>query len=266
MTIEATIAGAALKIVLNKLTTLLEKEYKLLKGLKHEVESLKYELENMHAYLEKLPDLEEELDVQGKLWRKEVRELSYIVEDCLDKYMLRAEQERRMGFIDRSLSLYSSAKAHRKIAKEIQRLKVRTVDAGKRRERFKIGELGTTSSKVTIDRRLPEFAESNGLVGIEEPKETIIRWLADDGERVKVVSIVGSGGLGKTTLAMEVYRTIKERENFDCCASVSVTQNLDIKRLLGDIISQVQPDQNVHSYAHEELLARKLATFLEKKR
>uniref|UniRef100_A0A0E0M6I5 Protein kinase domain-containing protein n=1 Tax=Oryza punctata TaxID=4537 RepID=A0A0E0M6I5_ORYPU len=264
MTMEATLAGAALKIVLKKLTTLLEKEYKLLKGLKHEVQSLISELENMHAYLDKLPDLEQELDSQKMLWRNEVRELSYVVEDCLDKYMLRTERERRMGLIDRGLSLYSSTIARHKIAKEIQRLKARMVEAGERRKRFTIGDPGTTLSKVTIDRRLPDFAQSKGLVGIEEPKEAIIRWLLDDDERVKVVSIVGSGGLGKTTLAMEVYRTI--REKFDCSASVSVTHKLDIKRLLSDVLSQVQPDEYVPSDAHEEQLARKLARFLEQKR
>ncbi|XP_048574286.1 disease resistance protein RGA5-like [Triticum urartu] len=53
----------------------------------------------------------------------------------------------------------------------------------------------------------------------------------------KVLSIVGFGGLGKTTLANEVYRKI--HGNFDCQAFVSVSQKPYIKNIIKDVISQV---------------------------
>jgi disease resistance protein RPM1 len=53
----------------------------------------------------------------------------------------------------------------------------------------------------------------------------------------KVLSIVGFGGLGKTTLANEVYRKIQGQ--FDCWAFVSVSQKPDIKKIIKDLISQV---------------------------
>jgi disease resistance protein RPM1 len=50
----------------------------------------------------------------------------------------------------------------------------------------------------------------------------------------RVLAIVGFGGLGKTTLANEVYRKIQK--NFDCRAFVSVSQKPNIKKTISDLI------------------------------
>jgi uridine kinase len=54
---------------------------------------------------------------------------------------------------------------------------------------------------------------------------------------LKVVAIFGGGGLGKTTLAMEVYRKIKG--DFNCSASVSVSRTPDLDQLLKDVLSEI---------------------------
>jgi Holliday junction resolvasome RuvABC ATP-dependent DNA helicase subunit len=48
--------------------------------------------------------------------------------------------------------------------------------------------------------------------------------------RGKIISIVGFGGLGKTTLANVVYEKI--RKHFDCWGFVSVSRTLDMMKLL----------------------------------
>jgi len=53
----------------------------------------------------------------------------------------------------------------------------------------------------------------------------------------RVVSIVGFGGLGKTTLANEVY--VKLGEDFDCKAFVSVSQSPDMMMLLKSLATQM---------------------------
>lgn len=66
----------------------------------------------------------------------------------------------------------------------------------------------------------------------------------DDGsghKNLKVFAVVGFGGLGKTTLALEVCRRLEEE--FVCQAMVSVSQAFDdgkdMARLLKEILKQV---------------------------
>jgi disease resistance protein RPM1 len=53
----------------------------------------------------------------------------------------------------------------------------------------------------------------------------------------KVLSIVGFGGLGKTTLAKEVCG--KVQGHFHCQAFVSISQKPNVKKIMKDVISQV---------------------------
>ncbi|XP_048133284.1 putative disease resistance protein RGA3 [Rhodamnia argentea] len=71
---------------------------------------------------------------------------------------------------------------------------------------------------VAIERRRTthSFVREEEIIGREEDKKEIIAHLLDSssGERVSVVSIVGIGGLGKTTLARLVYNDDKVKDCF----------------------------------------------------
>jgi Holliday junction resolvasome RuvABC ATP-dependent DNA helicase subunit len=84
------------------------------------------------------------------------------------------------------------------------------------------------------------------LVGIDDARDELIKVLTDGSEASKqhgrVISIVGCGGLGKTTLANVVY--LKIRAQFDCWAFVSVSQTPDMRRLFRGILSELGKDIN----------------------
>ena len=117
------------------------------------------------------------------------------------------------------------------------------IEQRERAKRYDIHKcLGATPLPVPLDPRASAlFQEATDLVGIDGPRKEIIELLKCEEIQHKVVSIYGTAGQGKTTLAMEVYRKITEA--FDCRAFVSVSQTPDIKKLLSDILSQISNEQ-----------------------
>lgn len=79
-------ATGAMTSLLGKLGTMLTDEYKLLQDVRGDIEFLKRELEVMQAFLHAMADVEEP-DHQTELHVDAVRELSYDIEDKIDKFM-----------------------------------------------------------------------------------------------------------------------------------------------------------------------------------
>uniref|UniRef100_A0A0E0MFV6 Jacalin-type lectin domain-containing protein n=1 Tax=Oryza punctata TaxID=4537 RepID=A0A0E0MFV6_ORYPU len=257
---------AALNTLLPKLADLLVAgEQHSLRGskraVKDGVEHLESELTSIRAALEKLSDAAaappDQLDVQVKLWARDVRDMSYDIEDAIDSYMLReaavAGRRRRppppcccccvVGFT-------SSARRRRAIAAEIERIKKEVEEVRRRRERYKIDDDhvvvvdANAVDNTPVDRRLPAlYTNATSLVGVDGSMDKVIKLLSMEGEdglirrKLKLVAIVGPGGIGKTTLANLVYQ--KLHGQFERQAFVSVSQKPNVKAVLSSILCQV---------------------------
>jgi disease resistance protein RPM1 len=283
-------ATGALKPVLGKLATLLGDEYKLLKGVHGEIKFLRTELAAMHAFLLKMSE-EEDPDVQDKVWMTEVRELSYDMEDSIDDFMQRIDDKdaKPEGFLENikhSLGKLRKMMTRHRIGKEIQDLKQQVIEVGERNARYKNREAFSKTINATVDpRALAIFEHASKLVGIEEPKAEIIKLLTqEDGvtstqrqlpqkrkrktqqhQQIKVVSIVGSGGMGKTTLANQVYQELKGK--FECQAFLSVSRNPDMMNIMRTILSEVSNQRYADTEAGSiQQLVSKINDFLADKR
>ncbi|KAF8725380.1 hypothetical protein HU200_019897 [Digitaria exilis] len=226
--------------LLSKLSTLLSDKYNLLKGVRRDIEFLNGELLEMNAALQKLTDMEK-LDGQNKVWRDKIREMAYDIEDCIDIFMHHHDSDDKQdGLFHKTARKIRKLRVRYRIASEIQKLKARVAEQSQSRNRYKIEESTSKITAVEVDPRLPAlFEESKRLVGIDVPREKITKLLmeeddSDSGQR-KVVSIVGFGGLGKTTVAKQVYEEIKVK--FECKAFVSVSRSPDIPKILKGILS-----------------------------
>jgi len=250
--------------LLGKLTMIMGKEYAKLKGVRKEVKFLNDELSTMGALLEDLA-YKEGMDNQTKQWRNKVREMSYHMEDCLDDFMHRVGGSNEGEGLLRCLR---TIRAQHQLANQIQDLKTRVQEASERRIRYKLDECASRSSNVVVDPRITAlYVESSKLVGIDSSKEEVINLLTKQVEDVpvqdlRVVSIVGFGGLGKTTLAKEVYDNL--RPSFDCKAFVSVSQRPDMKMLLKSLVKEIS-GQGVDTYEPKEIIEN-LRTYLKDKR
>lgn len=260
--------------VIGKLTALLGEEYTKLKGVRREVEFMKDELSSMNALLHRLAEVDCDLDVQTKEWRNQVREMSYDIEDCIDDFLKslgQTDMAKAAGLVQSLVQQLKALRARHQISSQIQGLKARVEDASKRRMRYKLDERTFEPSiSRAIDPRLPSlYAEPDGLVGIDKPRDEIIKWLMEgvdaSVQQLKVISIVGPGGLGKTTLANEVFRKLEG--HFQCRAFVSLSQQPDVKKILRSILSQVSQQEyaNIDIWDEEKLI-NAIREFLKNKR
>ncbi|RCV38953.1 hypothetical protein SETIT_8G184200v2 [Setaria italica] len=244
----------AVKSLVSKLGSLLAQEYTLIGGVSDDIQYINDELASMQAFLNRLKQ-EAKHDEQRQGWMKQVREVAYDIEDCVDNAGHRLSREPRgsgkLASIRRAWYLLTTLYARHCIATEIGNLKVRAQHVSERRTRYSVENLaarldsGSDGANGPVDRSAPppQLIGTVAPVGIEDAVEKLRQWFKEVKQQrtMGFLAIVGSGGLGKTTLAMALYRAFGDE--FDCRASVLATQKFHLPAVLRSLIKQFHDQQ-----------------------
>ncbi|EEC78776.1 hypothetical protein OsI_19012 [Oryza sativa Indica Group] len=187
--------------LLTKLSSLIEGEYKLLKSVKKDIIFLRNELSSISVLLEHLSNKEDKLDGPTMEWRNNMLELAYDIEDCIDLFIHKLScGDANANFVRKIGSKIKKLWGKHQITECIQELKNRVMEEDQRRKRYQIDDFISEPSMVEIDPRLLAlYEEVERLVGIDGPREKIVKWIMHkdwSSEQRKVVSIVGLGSNG----------------------------------------------------------------------
>ncbi|KAF8017818.1 hypothetical protein BT93_H2885 [Corymbia citriodora subsp. variegata] len=266
-------AESAVSFLIEKLALFIEKEGNLWKGVCGEIELIRDEFERMKAFLECAESSEDD-DPELKVWVKQVRDVAYDVEDILDEFTLNLARDHGDGYLHKIKLSINNLKARQHLSSKITDI---NIGEGHRRYRFPsycTEQSASASTRGTSWYDLREDAllvEEGELVGIDKPREELIKWLVDEEPGLKALSIFGMGGLGKTTLAKRVYDNRQVKAYFQSHAWINVSQSYKIEDILRDMIEQLhgeigQPAPHGIESANSIRLKQIVKGFLQQKR
>lgn len=107
----------------------------------------------------------------------------------------------------------------------------------------KIQQTRETLSTAPICCPLLCEEKTHNLIALKEPSSKLLLHLTASQTRLKMVSVVGMEGLGKTTLAKEVHAKLQSK--FECQAFVTLGKNPSLTATLLDILHQVKPQGTI---------------------
>ncbi|CAL4985010.1 unnamed protein product [Urochloa decumbens] len=220
--------------LVSRLFSLAEEKYKLYKGFEGDVTFLMRELPMITSAID--GQLLGQDDHILRLSVEELRHVAHEMEDCIDQIMYDASWDQQPWY--------------------------RLEEALQRQQRYSVS--GSSSSQLaesSWDQHIPP----DDLVGINSPLEELLEQLAEaEGQpkQLKVISIVGFCGLGKTILARELYNS-EIGKQFEKRVWVSGTHG-DPGELLSEILRQLHKPDLVTSNVNQ--LSADICNYLNNKR
>ncbi|XP_073148137.1 putative disease resistance RPP13-like protein 3 [Henckelia pumila] len=197
-------ADAVVEFLLTNLKELLLYHADLISNVKDQVESLHKELSLMKAFLKDSREKRDESEYVREIVRQ-ITDVTYEAEDIIDKVVVDAALRRSRSTLAKLFKPFNHVSVLHRNAREIEDIKVKVKEIYDKKM-FGIVSLpvGEPSRRRTREKRQPNVEEHN-VVGFDEEANAIIDRLIKGPDVLEVVSIVGMGGLGKTTLAKKVY-------------------------------------------------------------
>ncbi|KAL9373041.1 hypothetical protein Peur_035285 [Populus x canadensis] len=252
-------AGPLVSPILEQLTTIVaqqvQEEVNLVVGVKKQVDKLKSNLVAIQSIVEDA-DRKQVKDEAVKGWLDKLKDVCYDMDDVLDEWSTailrwkmeeaeentRSRQKMRCSFLRSPCFCFNQVVRRRDIALKIKEVCEKVDDIAKERAMFGFDlckapdELQRLTSTSLVDE--------SSVIGRDVEKKTVVSKLvgesSQEAQDVDVISVVGLGGIGKTTLAQLAFNDAEVTAHFEKKIWVCVSDPFDEVKIAKAILEELE--------------------------
>ncbi|PNT63361.1 hypothetical protein BRADI_4g14697v3 [Brachypodium distachyon] len=164
--------------------------------------------------------------VATEAWIDQMRDIMLDSEDAVD--IFDAGQVR--GVLDKLRSRHD-------VGARIRRIRAQLSDISRRRLEYAV-ERPRESTDKWIHGLLASspLVHDRDIVGLDRDLDVLLQHILDGGLELTVESLVGMGGVGKTTLAKRMYNNPDVKKHFNCCSWIYVSKTMELRGVLCEMV------------------------------
>ncbi|CAN8305662.1 unnamed protein product, partial [Cochlearia groenlandica] len=225
-------ADAVVSFGVEKLWELLSRESARLNGIDEQIDGLKRHLRRLQSLL-KDADAKKNERERVRNFLEDVKDIVYDAEDIIESFMLNEFRGKEKGFNKRMRRLACFLVDRRRFASDIEGITKR------------ISEVIVGMNSLGIQQIIDDGSSLSLQDSLREIRHTFCN-NSEKNDNIQVVSISGMGGIGKTTLARQVFHHDIVRRHFDGFAWVCVSQKFTREDIWQRILQALRPhDENI---------------------
>lgn len=266
---DALVVSPLLQVVFDKLALVITRKSTTRGDYEKEMQKLQDRLPIIQAVIE---DAEERQhgDKKIKIWLQKLKDVAYDAEDLLDMIHARVlskqvlESDRFTYSPSYDTGILGKGKLLAEEFGELMNRKVRLashvvesvpnyfINLRKLRDiRERLDdiakEMGEFQLKEVLMSRLPETGNREGretgphiveseVCGRKEDVEKVVKMLLESNTDVRVISIIGIGGIGKTTVAQLAYNDERVKKHFDLKIWISLYGDFNPRKIMSEML------------------------------